>query len=213
MEMDSHSVNKEIKMKGSRTMSFIKTIMMGLLFSIASANAADWVVDNQHSQLNFISIKKGNVAEVHQFNQLQGKLDSQGQFVLDIDLTSVDTHNAVRDERMTKHLFNVEQFATAQLKANIALSELDAIAQGASKRLEIEAKLNLHGEEKTIKLNVMVTRLVGAKLSVVSTQPVILTVGDYALVSGVDKLMELAKLPSISHAVPVSFYLTFNLKQ
>jgi len=182
------------------------------LAATVSANAAEWIIDNNNSQLNFISIKKGNIAEVHQFNQLQGKLDSKGQFVLNIDLTSVDTNNTVRDERMTKYLFNVEQFATAQLMADIDLSALDAIAEGASTPLEIDAKLSLHGKDKMIKLNVIVTRLVGAKLSVVSTQPIILTVGDYALVSGVDKLMELAKLPSISHAVPVNFYLTFNLK-
>lgn len=199
-------------MKHYKSTHFLMATIIFLAATV-SANAANWVVDNQHSQLNFISIKKGNIAEVNQFKQLQGKLDSQGLFVLDIALTSVDTHNAVRDERMVKHLFNVEQYAVAQLKANIDLSELDAIAEGASAPLEIDAKLSLHGIEKTIKLNVMVTRFVGAKLSVVSTQPVILNVGDYALVSGVNKLMELAKLPSISHAVPVSFYLTFNLKQ
>lgn len=182
------------------------------LAASVSVNAAEWVVDNNNSQLNFISIKKVNIAEVHQFSNLQGYLDSQGQLVLNIDLASVDTHNAVRDERMTKYFFDVDSFSTAKLMAKIDLSMVDAIAQGSSARLSVNAELDLHGEIAPLKLDVMVTRLVGAKLSVVSLQPVLLNVEDFSLVSGVNKLMELAKLPSISHVVPVSFYLTFNLK-
>jgi len=176
-------------------------------------SATEWVIDNQHSQLNFISTKKVNIAEVHQFNSFQGSLDSKGQFELAIDLLSVDTNITVRDERMTKYLFDVEQFSTATLTAHIDLAILDAIAQGAaSVPLEIDANLSLHGKTKVIRLTVIISRLVGAKLAVVSAQPVIVKAEDFALVSGVNKLMELAKLPSISHAVPVSFYLTLNLK-
>jgi len=199
-------------MKKFKISSFIQLVIASLCLAIGSANAAEWVIDNQSSQLNFISIKKGNIAELHQFDEVQGRLDSQGKFVLNINLASVNTHNAVRDERMAKYFFNVDKFSTAKLTADIDLLVLDAIAEGASAAIDIDANLNLHGEVQAIKLNVIVTRLVGAKLSVVSAQPLLLNVEDYSLVSGVNKLMELAKLPSISHAVPVSFYLTFKLK-
>ncbi|MDC9724938.1 MAG: YceI family protein [Gammaproteobacteria bacterium] len=199
-------------MKNLKVIKFVAIIISTFLVSIMSAHAAEWVVDADKSQLNFISIKKEKIAEVHQFDKFQGQLDSQGKFELNIDLASVDTHIAVRDERMKKHFFNIDSFATATLTSAIDLSILDAIAQGASAPLVIDANLELHGEIKTVQLNVIITRLVGAKLSVVSTQPVIINVADFSLVSGVNKLMELAKLPSISHAVPVSFYLTLNLK-
>jgi hypothetical protein len=45
---------------------------------------------------------------------------------------------------------------------------------------------------------------------VVSAHPVILNADNYKLAKGIEKLRELASLPSISHAVPVSFYLTLN---
>jgi len=200
-------------MKFINLIQIVRISTLALLIGSTGVNAAQWVIDNQHSQLNFISTKKVNIAEVHQFRSFQGALDSNGQFELTIDLLSVDTNSAVRDERMTKYLFDVEQFSTATLTANIDLAILDAIAQGAaSVPLEIDANLSLHGETKSIKLNVIISRLVGAKLAVVSAQPVIVKAEDFALVSGVNKLMELAKLPSISHAVPVSFYLTLNLK-
>jgi len=200
-------------MKFINLIQLVRISTLALLISSTGVNAAQWVIDNQHSQLNFISTKKVNIAEVHQFRSFQGALDSKGQFELAIDLSSVDTSIAVRDERMTKYLFDVEQFSTATLTANIDLAILDAIAQGAaSVPLEIDANLSLHGETKPIKLNVIISRLVGAKLAVVSAQPVIVKAEDFALVLGVNKLMELAKLPSISQAVPVSFYLTLNLK-
>ncbi|NOQ93574.1 MAG: YceI family protein [Methylophaga sp.] len=199
-------------MKNIKLIKFVAVILSTLIVSTINVYAAEWVVDADKSQLNFISIKKGTIAEIHQFDQFQGQLNSQGQFELKIDLTSVDTNIAVRDERMKKHFFNVDSFATATLTSNIDLSLLDAIAQGSSAPLVIDANLELHGEIKPVQLNVIITRLVGAKLSVVNTQPVIINVADFALVSGVNKLMELAKLPSISHAVPVSFYLTLNLK-
>jgi hypothetical protein len=51
-----------------------------------------------------------------------------------------------------------------------------------------------------------------SELLVVSAQPVILNVTDYQLGKGVEQLKELAGLPSISYAVPVSFYLTLTAK-
>jgi len=199
-----------------RKLVFIKSVVLTvsiLLFSNISAYAAEWVIDTDSSQLNFISIKKGTVAETHQFNKFEGQLNSHGQFELNIDLASVDTNIEVRDDRMKKHLFDVDSFSTSSLTANIDLALLDAIDEGRSVAVLVDTKLELHGVTMPVQLNVIITRLVGAKLSVVSVEPVIINAADYSLVSGVNKLMEIAKLPSISHAVPVSFYLILNLKQ
>lgn len=184
--------------------------VLAFLF-MTSVSASEWRVDNNHSQVSFISVKKINIAEVHQFEHVDGTLDSDGHFNLSIDLASVNTHNLVRDERMKVFFFNVNTFSEAVLKAEIAPSILDSIAEGASTYVSIDSILELHGESKPLKLDVIITRLVGAKLLVVSAQPIILNVNDFSLVSGVNKLMELAKLPSISHSVPVSFNLMLKL--
>lgn len=189
--------------------AFILMIMMAATI----VGAAEWVIDPTKSQLNFISTKKINVAEVHKFNNIEGQLNTQGQLEIEIDLMSVDTHIAIRDERIKTFLFEVNKFTTATLRAMIEPSALEAIAEGASERFTVDATLHLHGETQPLVADVIVTRLVGAKLSVVSVTPIILNAGDFSLVAGIDKLTSLAKLPSISHAVPVSFYLTFNLKR
>lgn len=185
---------------------------LGLSISSISAYAIDWVIDAHNSQLNFVSIKKINIAEIHEFKKLQGSYDSEGQFTLDIDLASVDTQNPVRDDRMKSNLFEVSKFSSAKITAMIDTGLVDAIAEGASERFTVDANLDLHGVSKPLTLDVIVTRLVGAKLSVVSVQPVIINADDFALTAGISKLMELASLPSISQAVPVSFYLTLKLK-
>lgn len=198
-------------MKLSKLIKILVSVVGFFLVSV-NAYAIEWVVDPSNSQLNFVSIKKSKVAEVNTFKQLQGSYDSKGQFTLDIDLASVDTHNPVRDDRMKNFLFEVSQFSTATITANIDTTLIDAIAEGANELFVIDAKIELHGVVRPLKLDVLVTRLVGAKLSVVSAQPVIINADDFGLVPGVNKLMELAKLPSISQAVPVSFYITLKLK-
>ncbi len=190
----------------------IVVVGLGLSISSISAYAIDWVIDGHNSQLNFVSIKKINIAEVHEFKKLQGSYDSQGQFILDIDLASVDTHIPIRDDRLKNDFFEVSKFSSAKITAMIDTDLVDAIAEGASERFTVDANLDLHGVSKPLTLDVIVTRLVGAKLSVVSMQPVIINADNFGLAAGISKLMELASLPSISQAVPVSFYLTLKLK-
>jgi len=192
--------------------NFILVTIAIAFFSVPTF-AAEWLLDSNTSQLNFISIKKENIAETHQFKSMQGQFDEKGKLKIKIDLASVDTKNPIRDERMKEHLFEIDTYTAATLSATIDTEVIDAIAEGASEQLTVDATLELHGEAKPVKIDVIITRLVGAKLSVVSLKPVVLNAADFSLLDGIDKLMALAKLPSISQAVPVTFYLTFNLKR
>ena len=195
-----------------------KTGLIGFLLAAVVASfmwlniaaAASWELDNSLSQLNFVSIKKGSVAEVHSFTALSGSVNEQGSFEVVIDLTSVDTNNAIRDDRMLEFLFQVASFATATISGTFPADTLKAIAEGSNSYLSIDAEVNLHGQKQILPVELVITRLVDAKISVMSVQPVVLNIADFGLDDGVTKLMELAKLPSISRAVPVTFALTFN---
>jgi len=182
-----------------------------LLFTINSY-ANEWVIDLEHSQLNFVSIKKVHVAEVHRFNEFQGALNEQGKFKLTIDLTSADTNIKLRDVRLAEFLFDIAHYATAELTGMIDVTDVTDLAIAQSKLLTVDAMLNLHGKEKQIRLNLFLTKLSESKLLLISAQPVLINVADFALVSGVEKLRELAKLPSISYTVPVNFHLILNAR-
>jgi hypothetical protein len=55
-----------------------------------------------------------------------------------------------------------------------------------------------------------VTKLANGSLLVNSVKPVIIKAVDFNLVKGIEKLRQLAGLPSISTTVPVSFVLRLN---
>lgn len=184
--------------------------LLSLLLLSAVAQAGQWLVNNEQSQLSFVSTKKVNIAEVHHFGQLAGGLSESGQFSLDIDLASVDTGIEIRDSRMREFLFNIVEFPKARITAEIDSAVIDALQVAQSTTLTIEGELSLHGRSHPLTSEVLVTRISDSELLVVSAKPIILSVADYELVQGVEKLRELAGLPSISHAVPVSYYLTLN---
>ena len=89
----------------------ILLLITGLLLS--NIALADWQVDNSKSSLHFISVKKNSIGETHTFETLSGSVSTNGDVKFDIDLASVNTNIAIRDERMRKFLFETNQFASA----------------------------------------------------------------------------------------------------
>ncbi len=81
----------------------LKFWLTGLLLLGLSTNVlADWKLDNNHSSVNFISVKNDSVIEQHHFRNISGSVSKDGQVKVVIDLTSVDTQISIRDERMKK---------------------------------------------------------------------------------------------------------------
>jgi len=189
---------------------FIVSAMLSSAF-ISSAFAA-WELDNDNSRINFVSIKKGNVAELGRFTHLEGTISDTGETVLKINLASVDTKIPIRDERMRDFLFEVPKFAQATFSAQIDLSFLNNLPVSGRAIQIIGGKFNLHGISKDIKADVMLTRLSLNQFSVSSFAPVLLNTEDFQMNAGIEKLRESAGLPSISSAVPVTFHLTFKTK-
>ncbi|AQS36508.1 hypothetical protein Sps_01341 [Shewanella psychrophila] len=182
-----------------------------LLCSIgATASASPWTVDSKNSNVNFVSTKKVNVAEVHHFNAFSGQLDDTGKFALTIELASVWTNIEIRDTRMKELLFEVGKFPTLSLSSNIELAKLADIPVGGTSVMDISVELSLHGKTQTMPVTVTIAKLSNKQLLVVSTQPVIVNAANFGLTSGIEKLRDIAGLTSISQAVPVSFVLNLT---
>jgi polyisoprenoid-binding protein YceI len=190
-------------------MRIISTLLLSLSLLIATPAFSAWQLNNGKSSLTFVSIKKGTVAENHRFKTFSGNIDSKGVVSITIDLGSVDTKIAVRDGRMTEFLFETSTFAQARFSAQLNQHDIEAIAVGSSKRLSVSGNIDLHGQQQTLVLDVLVARLSEKVMIVTTLQPAIIKAQDFALVAGINKLQALAKLPSIAYAVPVSFTLTF----
>lgn len=172
---------------------------------------ADWTLDNELSRVNFVSVKKNTIGEAHYFKEVSGLLTDSGSFNVDINLASVETLIPIRNERMAKHLFKTNLFPTLNLSADLS-KELPTIKVGKSQVIKIAADITLNNITKQILIEVLATRHNNENIVVSSFMPVIVSPTDFNLTAGIETLQALAKLPSITHSVPVSFTLTLNKK-
>jgi hypothetical protein len=190
-------------MKLTQLLIIISLIVAGPCF-------AAWTLDNDSSQVSFVSVKAGDAGEVHRFTEISGELSSGGNASVTIQLASVDTLIPLRDERMRELLFQTNLFPTASLSTNIDMDALNAIEPGDSMDMAANLTLELHGQQLSLAAEMIVARLGDHRLMVSSRKPVIVNAASVDLVNGIEALREIANLPSISKAVPVSFVLTFD---
>lgn len=171
---------------------------------------ADWQLKGSNSSVNFVSIKKSAIAEVHLFKQLSGSINNNGEVNVSIDLASVDTNIAIRNERMKSLLFDVNKFSTANILAKVDGGKLKAMKSGGFYQEDFDIVLSLHGIDRKITTAINVVKLADGSIRVSSVRPIIIAAQDFGLREGVEALRVVANLPVISTAVPVTFNLVFT---
>jgi len=184
------------------------SLLVAIMFSLPAQ--ASWTLNGDESTLSFISTKAVNVAEVHKFATLTGNVDDTGNIGISINLASVDTGIEIRDDRMREMLFDTESYASAEITAQVNTTMLDELAAGHSQSMAVEGELALHGQSIPMTFEVVVARMGNGDLLVMSQKPVVVNASLFNLADGVEALREIAGLPSISAAVPVSFVLSFD---
>jgi polyisoprenoid-binding protein YceI len=190
--------------------SLLKTALtLATTLLLSTAAQAHWSMDNEASQLSFITVKAEHVAEVHTFDMLSGSIDDSGRVEITIELASVNTMIDIRNERMQSMLFETSMFPDATVVGNIDLDALTAMEAGATETMAVEFELSLHGSNTSLATDLMVVRTTDGVVAS-TLKPVIVQADSVGLVAGVEKLREVAGLPSISRAVPVSFTVVFS---
>ncbi|MEM7688677.1 MAG: YceI family protein [Pseudomonadota bacterium] len=169
-----------------------------------------WSVDGAASSLSYVSVKAGDIAESNRFTGLSGGVTPEGAANIDIDLSTVETKVDIRNERMRDIFFEVADHPTATVSAQIDPAAFDGLALGESVVQPLEATLTLKGVEAPLDAQVAVTRTGEDAVMVTSVEPVIVDAGALELTDGLATLQELAGLPSITPAVPVSFSIAFT---
>jgi polyisoprenoid-binding protein YceI len=189
----------------------LKTCIFVITALFLSTNAlAEWELVNDDSTVNYVSIKKSAVGEVNGFGRLSGAIESDGSMSVDIDLGSVETNIPIRDDRTKTMLFEVASYSKAAITAALDLKTFNEMKVGDTYRESVSFKLSLHGVAKELVTNVRVVKLSQNGIMAVSETPIIISADDYNLAEGIEKLREVASLPSISTAVPVTFSLVFR---
>lgn len=192
-----------------KTRTFATFSLAAILTGAMAPVLADWVLKPEQSHLAFISIKSKDIAEIHSFETLTGRVDAQGQVSLDLMLDSVETLIPIRDERMRELLFKTMDYQQATLKAKIDPALIDAMEVGEVGHLAGEAVLSLHGQQQPMIMDLQLARVAPGVMLVASRKPLVVDAEKFGLSQGIEQLREIAGLESISHAVPVTFVLTF----
>lgn len=191
--------------------ALLRNIVLVLALTGSACNVyAEWVLNNSESTIDFISIKKSVVGEHHTFENLSGTLAGSGDATVIISLSSVATMIPIRDDRMKSMLFEVDMFPEAIVSTTVDYDRVSHMETGASVVQSLPLTLSLHGEQKSVQAEMRIVMLSNNRLLVSSIKPVIVNAGDFALAKGVEMLREIAKLPSISTAVPVTVELVFD---
>lgn len=178
--------------------------------SDAAPSSKAWALDPAQSRVSFVSIKAGEVAEVHRFTSLEGDVEADGAATVIIALDGVETNIDIRNERMRTLLFETETYPRATISSDIDLSQYDALDIGERVEATATLRVDLHGVEGSIDANLFVTRIDDGAVAVETAGPVLVEASAFDLAAGVEALREVAGLPSITPVVPVTASLVFR---
>lgn len=189
----------------------LKSLMTAAVFSaLASvAGAESWTVNGDASHVAFGSVKKNTVGEVHSFETVTGRVDATGAVTVEIDLASVETLIDIRNERMVEHVF--QNTPSAVINAQVDMVEVSGLKTGQSAVVDATGTISLAGHTLELDTEMFVMRVSDTQVLVTTHNMIMLSTADMGLTAGIDKLMELAKLPGITRVSPVTLRLVFDV--
>lgn len=182
--------------------------------SLASSQAAantQWQLDSSASYLNFVSAKNTHTLEVNNFTEISGDISS-GIATLSINLNSVSSGIALRDQRLRDLLFETMNFPAATVTVKLPDGLPNELVVGAQVEQEVSAELDLHGVKKGLTTRLSIQKLSSSRVVVQTIAPVLLKTSDHALSDGVEALRAAVGIASITAAVPVDFTLVFDAR-
>ena len=186
------------------------TLCIRVLFLFSTPAFPDWNLINAESRINFISIKASDIAEIHTFKDLSGRVKNSGEAQVIINLASLETLIPIRNERMANLLFETKIYPTATFKLEVDLQTILLVEVGKSLDVTYRGILELKSKQFSMPINLSVTRLGNQSFSVRSSKPLLLNANRLGLSTGIESLRVIAGLPSISKSVPVTFSLIFR---
>lgn len=186
-----------------------KHLALASLMLLPVSALADWQLIGNESSINFVSVKKSQIAETHHFKGLSGKIADDGKASVKIDLASVETNIPIRNERMQQMLFDTAKYASASINTQVDVDKLMALKPGQTMTIDSKVTVDLHGQQQTEPATLQVTGLQGDRILVTTSSAILLHAGNYQLLEGVERLRKIAGLDSISPIIPVTAKLVY----
>jgi YceI-like protein len=197
--------------------SFIAALVclcVGITPQIATAQSAvpfenGWTLNAESSYLRFMSVKKGNLAETHSFAALSGLITEDGKAQVRVLLDSVDTKIDLRNVRMRFLFFETFLYPEATITAQLDSGVLTDLHTVRRKLINLNFTLSLHGVNVDKTAQVAVTLISNDRITVSATTPIVLTLSEFNLEDGREKLQETANVTIVPLGI-VSFDFVFD---
>lgn len=162
-----------------------------------------WKLNPLHSSISIITTKNNSKSEVSNFTSFSGQITADGQLSIVIDMNSLETNIPIRNERIQKHLFQTDIYATADIHTQLNPEDLTVGVHN------ISFDVDLHGLSAIMNAEFMVFEQFGNKL-VTLHKPLIIKAETFGLENGITTLKNIAKLQSIDFTVPLNLILSFS---
>lgn len=190
--------------------SYIILIFTSLLISACEQHKAPlenktWILNQDSSSISIITTKNNSISEVSDFKNFSGNIDSNNNLKIRIDLSSLETNIPIRNERIGKHLFQIDLYPTADIHTQLKPEYLNNGAHSVS------FDVDLHGLSTIVQAEFMVFEQGGNKV-ITLHKPLVIKASDFALEKGITTLKNIAKLNSIDFTVPLHLILIFEPK-
>lgn len=191
-------------------------MVLALVLAAGGAGIGDaqaqskWTLDPASSTLTYQSIKKNTIVETNSIRNITGEITPDGAAKVVFDLDSVDTGVDLRNVRMRFLFFETFKYPTAEVTAKLDPAAFADLATKRRMTASLPFKLNLHGVEKELTADVVVTMITEGMVSVASKAPIAVNVADFGLMPGVEKLQQAANVSSIVPTASVSFDFVFG---
>ncbi|NRB16298.1 MAG: OmpA family protein [Rhodobacteraceae bacterium] len=168
-----------------------------------------WQLDQAASNITYMSIKKGHIAETNSFATVNGQISEDGTAVLTIALDSVDTKVDLRNVRMRFLFFETFLHPQAIITTHLDAAILGDLSDLRRKEVTLPFSLSLHGVKADLSAPVIVSLLSNDRINVATVKPIPILMKDFALEPGRAKLEEAAGV-TITPLAIVSLNLTFD---
>ncbi|WP_425093582.1 OmpA family protein [Tropicimonas sp. S265A] len=178
---------------------------------LAAANPFEpgWILESEGSALRFTSVKKGSVVETSTFATYTGLIDPNGAAEIKVLLDSVDTGIDLRNVRMRFLFFETFKFPEATIRLQLDPALIEDLQTVRRKIVTLPYQMTIKGVTVDKEADVAVTLLSDDLVSVTSSAPITITLEDFKLNEGREKLEEAAGVTIVPSA-SVTFDFLFS---
>jgi OOP family OmpA-OmpF porin len=198
----------------SAILKMLAPAALAAVLSLASpqAFAADpaWLLDPSASILTYQSVKKNTIVETNTIRNISGRIEPDGSAKVEFDLDSVDTGVDLRNVRMRFLFFETYKYPIATMTVKVDPAAFAELPTKRRMTVPLTFTLNLHGVDKELKGDAIVTQLTDTSVSVASKAPIIVKVEDFGLLPNIEKLQQAANVTNIVPTASVSYDFVFN---